>query len=319
MESIAIIGAGLTGLTVGDALRNTHRVTVFEKSRGLGGRLATRRVTLEDGRELSFDHGAPMLRPERDEFAAFLRKLEKEGNVATWNGREPYYGFPGMSDLVAPLAKGLDVRRLARVDRIVADDGWTLELAPHEREGGAETGRVGPFDRVVVAVPPQQAAAIIRSVEPALASHLADEPFAPCWTLMAAFEGEAERPLELGPEANGEDIQWLVANETKAGRSAAPQCWVMQMRREWSQEHIESNREELIEVLLPIFRRHTGVESDPLYVAAHRWRHSQVIDASYDYCFVRADGTLIVCGDWCFGPLADHAYMSARGVIERLR
>ena len=44
-ERIAIIGAGLAGLSAARALTAAgHTPVVFEKSRGLGGRLATRRT-----------------------------------------------------------------------------------------------------------------------------------------------------------------------------------------------------------------------------------------------------------------------------------
>ena len=54
-ERIAIIGAGLAGLSAARALTAAgHTPVVFEKSRGLGGRLATRRTEFGP-----IDHGAP--------------------------------------------------------------------------------------------------------------------------------------------------------------------------------------------------------------------------------------------------------------------
>ncbi len=45
MFEIAVIGAGVAGLTCAQKLQQTgRRVVVFDKSQGLGGRLATRRL-----------------------------------------------------------------------------------------------------------------------------------------------------------------------------------------------------------------------------------------------------------------------------------
>ena len=43
MEKVAIIGAGISGLALANKLKNHFEVVVFEKSRGYGGRVATRR------------------------------------------------------------------------------------------------------------------------------------------------------------------------------------------------------------------------------------------------------------------------------------
>ncbi len=55
---IAVIGAGLSGLACATALQEAgHRVAIFEKSVGVGGRMSTRRVDTVLG-GTTFDHGA---------------------------------------------------------------------------------------------------------------------------------------------------------------------------------------------------------------------------------------------------------------------
>ena len=58
---VAIIGAGLTGLLISQRLNSAGIITtIFDKSRGVSGRIATRRVEIE-GHTLRFDHGTPSL------------------------------------------------------------------------------------------------------------------------------------------------------------------------------------------------------------------------------------------------------------------
>lgn len=89
----AIIGAGLAGISAARALMaQGHAVTIFDKGRGPGGRLATRRIEAE-GRKLQFDHGAQYLRAEGADFAAALA----EAGTAPWPDAARRVGVPSMS------------------------------------------------------------------------------------------------------------------------------------------------------------------------------------------------------------------------------
>ncbi|MBT4205492.1 MAG: NAD(P)-binding protein, partial [Proteobacteria bacterium] len=70
MKNIAIIGAGLSGLVAAQQLGSVAHVTIFEKSKGVGGRIATRRSGL-----YSFDHGAQFFTPKTELFKEFLKPM----------------------------------------------------------------------------------------------------------------------------------------------------------------------------------------------------------------------------------------------------
>ena len=80
MKKIAIIGAGLSGLTLGQKLSKKADVFVFEKGRGVGGRMATRYAD-----PFVFDHGAPYWTVTTQEFKNFLAPL-MGSVVAKWSG-----------------------------------------------------------------------------------------------------------------------------------------------------------------------------------------------------------------------------------------
>tara|TARA_B100000768_G_C10975732_1_gene247628 strand:- start:126 stop:377 length:252 start_codon:yes stop_codon:yes gene_type:complete len=52
MFNIAVIGAGLSGLTVANTLKEQANITIFEKAASPSGRLSTRRAN-----QYTFDHG----------------------------------------------------------------------------------------------------------------------------------------------------------------------------------------------------------------------------------------------------------------------
>jgi len=55
--TVAVIGAGVSGLTAAYVLRNSHAVTLFEADNRLGGHAHTHDVRTSDGQELAIDSG----------------------------------------------------------------------------------------------------------------------------------------------------------------------------------------------------------------------------------------------------------------------
>ena len=72
MDQTIIIGSGISGIACARALAVAGLpVRVLDKGRGIGGRMATRRVALPTG-EVTFDHGAQYMRPRDPAFAQAL-------------------------------------------------------------------------------------------------------------------------------------------------------------------------------------------------------------------------------------------------------
>ncbi|CAN0170185.1 unnamed protein product, partial [Chrysoparadoxa australica] len=127
MDQTIIIGSGMAGIACARALADAGLpVRVLDKGRGIGGRMATRRVALPTG-EVTFDHGAQYMRP-RD--PAFAQALATAGAVAWPDGsvHDRLVGMPGMSSVPRAMAAGLTVSQQAEVTAMVRQDGfWTLE------------------------------------------------------------------------------------------------------------------------------------------------------------------------------------------------
>ena len=151
MTTVAIIGAGLSGLVAARCLADAGlSVVIFEKSRGTGGRMATRRA---DG-EISFDHGAQYFTVRNPEFRERVEAWIKTGIVAAWpntaagqrvvvlkDGKlesesgsvDRFVGVPAMNSVCKHLATGLDIRKQVRVARVVQVDG-TVRLIDDLRQ-----------------------------------------------------------------------------------------------------------------------------------------------------------------------------------------
>ncbi|MEM8732405.1 MAG: FAD-dependent oxidoreductase [Pseudomonadota bacterium] len=297
---IAVIGAGLAGVTAARALADAGlSPVIFDKGRGIGGRLATRRG---DG-GFQFDHGAQYLPADSSGFAAVLERAKAAGVAVPWtldDGRDVVVGTPGMNALPKYLAQGLDVRQEAEIDAIrKAQGGWSL------------AGSV--FDRVICTVPAPQAMRLVAEMG-ALCDALSVVVMDPNLTLMLALPAEASPSFAARSDLD-DSVAWLACNSSKPDRPG-PGCYVAQASLAWSKAHLELEKSEIAERLLPSVCHHLGVDaSDAIYVAGHRWRYAQA-SKPLAQPYLSADETLFLGGDWALSGRAEGAWQSGQAMAE---
>jgi predicted NAD/FAD-dependent oxidoreductase len=316
---VAVIGAGIAGLACARELALADaRVTVFERSRGLGGRLATRHRG-----SFAFDHGAQFITARSRPFARYIEVARHAGSAASWNPRvledqrawetpieDWVVGTPGMSAFVRPLARGLDLQMGVSVRELVqGQGGWELLT---------DASRQSPeFDAVAVAVPAPQALTLLGAHGRAF-RHLSDVRMAPCWTAMIAFG----TPIDAGAEAcrwTAGPLSWAGCDSSRAGRETQAQSWVVHAATDWSQEHLELDQQEAAERLLREFAQAIDRPlPPPVHLEAHRWRHALVEQPLGLPCLVDEELAAGACGDWCIAPRVEAAYESGRTLAHSM-
>lgn len=278
---------------------------VFDKGRGVGGRLATRRT--DSG--LSFDHGAQYVTAKSKGFRALLHTLEHEGFAATWDtddgGR--IVGQPGMTGIAKGMAEGLDIRLGTRVTAIEeTDHGWRLQA-------GIQTDHA---HHLIMTAPPVQTADLL-APEHVLSREIAAVQIAPCWTLMAAFPADQPRPFKNRRDANA-SLEWIAQNNTKPGRASAV-CWVAQASPQWSTAHLEKHPDEIGPQMLALLCERLGTDpAAAIHVAAHRWRYARVTSALGRPFLRNTNGTLYLGGDWCLDARVEAAWISGTAIADDL-
>lgn len=305
---IAVIGAGIAGLACAATLAARGLAPViFEKSRGLGGRIATRRR--DDG--LAFDHGAQFVTARSEGLRHLLDRARAAGTAAVWRpvcaddaGRDAedwLIGAPTMNAWLKPLAAGLDLRPACEAVRCVRDGGgWRIDFK--------DAGASAVFDRVVCTAPAPQAR-VLAAAEADLVAQLAHVAIAPCWALLAAFD----EPLATGWDVRRsatDALAWIARSTGKPGRTG-PETWVAHASAAWSAEHLEAAPDAIAERLLALFARAVG---EPLpavrHVTAHRWRYALTTTPLGAPFAGSRDGTLLLGGDWCLGARVEYGYAS---------
>ena len=295
--------------------RADAKVTVYERSRGLGGRLATRRRG-----QVSFDHGAQFVTARSHPFARYTETALRAGALEAWRPRvmeddrawpapieDWWVGQPGMSAVVRPLARNVEVLSGIAVHELLPGQrGWELQtdsgrqnvLSSSRSRGAGATGLHATG-----------------TARPDVPTHDRG-PHGAVLAGMFAFDP----PIDAGAEARRwtGPLIWAACNSSKAGRPAAPQCWVVHASATWSREHLEMDATGAALLLLRAFEESIGRElPTPVYLDAHRWRHAQVEQPLGLSCLVDLEKNAGACGDWCIAPRVEAAFEAAAASLIR--
>lgn len=342
MFDVAIIGAGLAGLTCGQQLQQAgYSVVVVEKSRGVGGRVATRRL-----HNTRADHGVRYLEPQGTLSQQLIEILDKRGIVQSWTDRiyelnsakaesgdtphphpsklTRYVAPTGMTAVTKFLASGLEIWLGQRVQAIAptAEQSWFLTL---------ESGETLTAGAVVVAIPAPQALMLLEpiaqtSLPAGFLDSLRSVEFTPCLSAIAGYStvGASDELLLPAWKAcsllNDTDLAWIGLDSSKRLDAQIP-VFVLQSTAEFAKHYLDA--EELkpagqyllsraAQLLVPWLDR-------PEWFQVHRWRYafpSRSLDR--DCLDAATPSPLVCCGDWCGGNRLESALNSGLAAANQI-
>lgn len=320
---IAVIGAGIAGLAACRELAGHGRVTVFEKSRGVGGRMSSRRVE-----PWQFDHGTQFFTARKPEFRALLSPLLDSGLVREWTGSvvyleaaerprkrlwfEPHYvACPGMNALCKTLATDLDVRTGVEVAPLGArgPDGWELLSSAGES--------LGHFDLVLSTAPSPQTLLLLENHLP-IDAELRSVRYRACFALMVGF-AEPWRATWIAGKARDNPIEWIAAQPTRPGREM-PAALVAHASADWSDANVDRDLAQVQQELSAATGALTGLDMNrSTHMALHRWRYALVdAETAATEPFIDMSAGLAATGDWCAASRIEDAWLAGRHLAKAL-
>ncbi|MDA9918522.1 FAD-dependent oxidoreductase [Erythrobacter sp.] len=307
---ICVIGAGMAGLACATRLAEAGLlITVIDKGRGPGGRMAARRAQI-DGEAVSFDHGAQYFTARDPEFMAAVAGWKDIGVVAPWSaaGEGAFVGTPGMNGPIRAMAQSLDVHWNTRAEAIRRDgEKWIVDAG--------DTTLVAKT--VLVAVPAEQTHDLLDDVAGEFGDIASQAKSEPCWAVMAGFNESLgiEKDALRDP---GAAISWAARNSSKPGRTGE-ECWVLHASPARSREIIDMGKDEAGRVLLADFFDQTGAEpAEPIHIAAHRWLYAMAEAVDGEPARYDADKHLGIAGDYLHSPRVEGAWLSGVALAEKM-
>lgn len=301
---VIVIGAGTAGLLAArDLAAAGRRVRILDKGRGVGGRLATRRIG-----GATFDHGAQFLTARTARFAEQLTQWQRAGALAPWGepvepgGPARWRALPTITAVAKQLAAPLDVVTGVRVTGLRAEGrAWLVEC---------DTGLTQRGAAVLLTAPVPQALELLEAsgVAPGPAQdELEMLDYHPCLVALAVHEGPSRVPAPGFAEPGDARLAWIADNRQK-GVSAEP-ALTLHGTPEFSRLHWDVPRETSAQMLAEAAAEWLGVPVRSLQ--GHGWRYARPTRiAARPFAVVSEAPPLLLAGDAFAGADAEGAATS---------
>ncbi len=323
--SYLIIGGGISGLIIATELkRNGIKTTILDKGRGIGGRLATRRIKHSSTIEGIFDYGAQHFTVSNSQFQVWVDEWIKQGIVEKWstgfpnadanmeNYHQTYYrGITSNRSIAKHLAQDLDVHTSTKIINLKRQNSqWLIQ---------AENGNNFTGDTLIITSPIPQSLALLDSSQITLPSKLR-EPleqvvYHKCIAVLALLEKPSQIANPGGLFLDGNPLSWIASNHVKG---ISPQGYAITLHAgsEFSETHWETDNEEVVNQLFTAAS--PWLNSHVIQYQVHRWRYSQ---PSTVYCkpyLALPELSLILAGDAFVTPNIEGAVLSGLAAAEYL-
>jgi renalase len=309
-QTTVIVGAGISGLCLARTLqaRGEH-VLVLEKSRGVGGRMATKRVG-----DAVFDHGAQYVTAREAMFRREVDAWTAQGVAASWpgSGARRFIGRPAMTAIAKHLAAGVPVQREHTVTAVRRQGGvWHLDV--EQRAAVRAT-------RLVLLAPVPEGLALLAAGDVQLPEPwhrvLDALQYRPCLALLVVLGGPSTVPSDGVTPEDG-PIRWIADNTRKGVSPDVPAAVTIHLSPEFSQAHFTAGSAEIADAVLPLARPWLG-DAAVLSTTLHRWKFSEPVTTCHEPFVWLAPLAIGFCGDAFGGPKVEGAAMSGLALADHL-
>ena len=332
---IGIIGSSLAGLVAGKKLAQAgHDVTIIEKNRDLGGRLAS----FHHGGSF-LDYGVSSIISSNPVFEGFMDDLKKHDIISEWsrdfaffdgtqfhevNPNRPknvyHSGNNGLNAIAKYLSRWVDIKSevgAGGLTHIGADRSkkrsWMINLTDYN---------VFECDAVILAVPAPEAHGILQISQDETPSrriirHIDEVNYDPCFSLMATYDDAP--PEWKGVECDDTTLSWIGNETSKQGNVGEGTSLVIRSSAAFCRKHKGEDPEEIKQMLL---RKAGDVAGSwiahPNWTNMHFWKYFEARNPIEDYFMEMEmnEAPLALIGDYYMGTTVQDAYLSGEKFAE---
>ena len=315
-NKVAVIGSGLSGITIASLIKKKNNVEIFEKSRNVGGRMSTRKEP-----PFTFDHGAQFFKIKTNEFQNFVSELVTEKIIRPWNFRLAYFdgnnlekikiiknedkffvGTPNMDSIVKYKSKNCKVILNTKIEKIFKkNDKWYLSDQNKKNYGN--------YDWIILSLPAEQSLKLITQ-EVSFYSSLKKIKMRSCFSLMIGMNEKLRLNFDAAFIENN-DIAWFAVNSSKPCRKRN-QSLLINSTYEYAFKNINSPEDQIIKHLLNVT---SGLLRNDLsnseLIKLHKWRYVEAKKSPNENYFIDQKKKIAICGDWLVNSRVEGAFTSA--------
>ena len=323
MLNVAVIGAGITGITLANLLHKKVNLTVFEKSRGVGGRMATRRAE-----PYQFNHGTQYFKIENEEFKDFMQPLMRNkiikplrtNYIEIFNKKvikrtkmynQKYYtAESNMNSVVKYLINNkFYIKLLCKIEKTIKKNGKWFII-------DSENLSYGPYDWLFITIPSDQAIEILNN-DFKLLNIIKKLKMRSCFSLMLGFDKIKEFDFDTALFLD-EDVQWLSISK-KILEKKKYYNLLINSSYNFAEQNINGSKDKISDYLIKQVSDILKCElNNYKHKALHFWKYAMSEKNNNLGSLLDEDLKVIVCGDWCMNGKVEGSFLSAKDAVNKL-
>ena len=311
---VVVVGAGIAGLMAAQSLsKSGHEVTVVDKGRSPGGRLATRRID-----DATLDHGAQFFTVRDSLFESHVSEWIASGVVTEWcrgfditaqnnDGYPRYRGVRGMTDIAKHLAQGLDVRCNTLAFSIApgTTSKWQLKI---------DDGSVLDADAIIVTCPLPQAYALLVTAGIELPESMLRTEYDRTICLLAVLNQSSAVANPGGLQNPDETFSFIADNAIKGISSTT--ALTLHANPQFSLEHWDASTDDVQRLLLERAKSWIG-DATVVTSQVKKWRLATPLTIWPERYW--ANDMIVLAGDAFGGPKIEGAALSGLATANYLQ
>lgn len=279
---IAIIGAGFSGCNLYNNLKEKYEdIIIFEKSRGVGGRLSTKYVD-----DKFIDHATSSLIPITDDLKMFCLDLAKNGVVkAKYDEFIPKNGINQICKFLIDEKDLIKNTKIAKAQNI--DNKWILEDKNYNIYEG--------FDLLFITIPAPQILQMKIELQNDFKEKLSHIKYDSIFSLI--LHSNKDIKLDKSLLYENPDIKNIINNSIKYLYKDFI-SYIIHSTKEFANCINEKSKEEICEIFLDNFDDETKEKFERFTIIPHLWKYAFAktsLDMPY---FLNEEKNLGICGDY---------------------
>ncbi len=286
MKKVLIVGAGISGILLAKELKLCGvQVEIWEKSQGIGGRMATRR-----GDGTSWDHGAQFYSPD-----GLLQKYHQEwldqNLVKPWplpSEKPRFYSVHGMSSLAKNLSTNLTIHKNRKLCKLVKNSSqWWAE---------DEQQQSSCFSEVFLTCPLPQSLILLEQNSLEFPNSLKNILYSK--SIVALISSKSDLP-EIPFYKENPDTYFFSWTDMKAKGLSKYPAWTVVAHPDWSEENWKLSDNLILEQFKNEVSKHLSLRKFPESEwQIKKWLYSQPVKAlPTEEGFISKNPHLIITGD----------------------
>jgi len=301
---VVILGAGMSSIACADHLSESFDVEIYEKSRGVGGRLCSRRHS-DTAR---FHFGAQFCTSTNPSFYNFLKHNGAQNFLGPGidlmtnqqlETKNYYIHQNGMQSLLKESSSNLNIHFETKATHVNAMSK-TLTLGSNLQV---------PYDVLISSLPLPQAKELIDC------SIIPRTEFSPCIAVGMMVKLKDQNKFNAFKNVNAE-VSWV--GSSKFYNPTLQETWVVQLSPAGSQLKKGESDESLINyghhTLESLLESDVELSSSSVF----RWKFAQCERATHNQPFTSLADDIFAIGDWHISPRVESAFLSGRALAEHL-